>query len=107
MEPAHIAVGEAQIGGFLKALDPTVGFGIVVHLLNVERGQLPKLDGSNGRDNMILDHVVVVVGRAGADIGLAVGFEPQPAPLGHSVFAGVIDGQPPTIGVLRQIGRAS
>lgn len=76
MKPLHIAVGEGQAAGFLEPPDPTLGFCIVVHPLNLERGQLPQLDGSDGRDDMVFNHVIVIVGGAGANIGFAVSFKP-------------------------------
>ena len=82
MKPPHIAVGEGQVAGFLEPPDPTLGFCIVVHPLNLERGQLPQLYGSDGRDDMVFNHIVVIVGRAGTNIGFTIGFKPQPAPLG-------------------------
>lgn len=46
--PPDCAVCQGEIGGFLPSPDPSLLLGMVIHLLNVQSGELPQLDAPDG-----------------------------------------------------------
>lgn len=97
MDAAYRTAGQGRVGLLLEALHPPLGFGIIVHLLNLDGGEPLELDYSDGRYDVVLDDILVGLGGVGADHRLAVGFKPQPAPLRHGVVLVVIDRDTPVI----------
>ena len=81
--------------GFVVLLRPTlhpaVFFQVVIHSLDVDGRELLKLDRADGRDDVVLDDPLIALGGVVADVGLAVGFKPQAAPLRCGVVARVIE----------------
>lgn len=53
--------------------------------------ELPELDCTDGRDDVVLDDPLIALGGVVADVGLTVGFKPQAAPLRCGVVARVIE----------------
>ena len=57
--------------------------------------ELLKLDRADGRNDVVLDDPLIALGGVVADVGLAVSFKPQPAPLRYGVVARVIERHAP------------
>ena len=90
MDAPDRTAGQGRVGLRIKPLYPPLGLGIVVHLLDLDGGEPLELDHPDGRHNVVLDDIPVVLGGVGADHRLAVGLEPQPAPLRHGVVLVVV-----------------
>ena len=90
MEAANGFGAQAQVFYALVTLDSALGFGLVVELLDVQRGQLVQLDFAYVRNDVFVD-VVLVVGRVGfPDGGLGVVLKPRFSPLAHCELAGLV-----------------
>ena len=81
MDAPHRASRQGRVGLFLEPLHPPFGLGIVVHLLDLDGGEPFEFYSSDGRYDVVFDHVLIGLCGVGADHWLAVGFKPQPAPL--------------------------
>jgi len=57
--------------------------------------ELPELDHTDGRDDVVFDDPFIALGGIVADVGLAVSLKPQAAPLRYSVVSGVMDRHAP------------
>ena len=57
--------------------------------------ELLELDRADGRNDVVFNDSLIALGGVVADVGLAVGFKPQPAPLCYGVVARVIEGHAP------------
>ena len=90
MEAANRFGAQAQILHTLVAFDPTFGLGLVVKLLDLQRGQLVQLDFSDVRDNVLVDVVLVVGGGGLPDGRPGVILEPGLSPLTHRELAGLM-----------------
>ena len=94
MNPPDGAVGQGEIGGLFPASDPPLLLGMIIHLLDVKGGELPQLDAPDGGDDVLFQNNLVAVGSAEPQVGLGVGFVPEPAPFRNSIITSVIDGEP-------------
>lgn len=59
--------------------------------LYIHGRELPELDRTDGRDDVVFDDSFITLGGVVADVGLAVSLKPQAAPLRYGVVAHVID----------------
>ena len=91
MDAPHCASRQGRVGLFLEPLHPSAGLGIVVHLLDLDGGEPFELNSSDGRYDVVFDHVLIGLCGVGADHRLAVGFKPQPAPLRYGIVLVVVD----------------
>ena len=91
MDAPHCASRQGRVGLFLEPLHPPAGLGIVVHLLDLDGGEPFEFDSSDGRYDVVFDHVLIGLGGVGPDHRLAVGFKPQPAPLRYGIVLVVVD----------------
>ena len=57
--------------------------------------ELLELDGADGRDDVVFNDPLIALGGVVADVGLAVSFKPQAAPLRCGVVARVIERHAP------------
>ena len=89
--------GQGRIGLCFKPLHPPAGLGIVVHLLDLDGSESLEFDHPDGRHDVVLDDIRVGLGGVGADHRLAVGLEPQPAPLCHGVVLVVVHRDAPVV----------
>ena len=97
MDAPHRASRQGRVGRFPEALHPPAGFGIVVHLLDLDGGEPLELDSSNSWYDVVFDHVLIGLCGVGPDHQLAVGFKPQPAPLRHGVVLVVVYRDAPVV----------
>ena len=97
MDAPHCASRQGRVGRFPEALHPPAGFGIVVHLLDLDGGEPLELDSSNSWYDVVFDHVLIGLCGVGPDHQLAVGFKPQPAPLRHGVVSVVVHRDAPVV----------
>ena len=97
MDAPHRASRQGRVGRFPEALHPPAGFGIVVHLLDLDGGEPLELDSSNSWYDVVFDHVLIGLCGVGPDHQLAVGFKPQPAPLRHGVVSVVVHRDTPVV----------
>ena len=81
VDAPHCASRQGRVGLFLEPLHPPFGLGIVVHLLDLDGGEPFEFYSSDGRYDVVFDHVLIGLCGVGADHRLAIGFKPQPAPL--------------------------
>lgn len=63
--------------------------------LYIHGRELPELDRTDGRDDVVFDDSFITLGGVVADVGLAVSLKPQAAPLRYGVVAHVIDRNAP------------
>ena len=97
MDTTNRASGQFRVGLLLETLHPPFGFGIIVHLLNLDGSESLEFDHPDGRHDVVLDDIRVGLGGVGADHRLAVGLEPQPAPLCHGVVLVVVHRDAPVV----------
>lgn len=95
VDAPHEGVGQGFAILLRPALHPAVFLGLVVHPLDMDGRELPELDHTDGRDDVVFDDPFIALGGVVADVGLAVSFKPQAAPLRCGVVARVIDGNAP------------
>ena len=81
----------------LGANDSSAGSQIIIHSLNLHGRKLFQLHRTNGRDDMMLDDVPVSFRGVVTNVGFAVGFKPQPAPLRHSIVLVVVHRDTPVV----------
>ena len=91
MDTPHEGVGQGLVVLLRPTLHPAVFFQVVIHSLDVDGRELFKLDRTDGRDDVVLDDPLIALGGVVADVGLAVSFKPQAAPLRCGVVARVIE----------------
>ena len=91
MDTPHEGVGQGLVVLFRPTGHPAVFFQVVIHSLDVDGRELLELDRTDGRDDVVLDDPFIALGGVVADVGLAVGFKPQAAPLRYGVVARVIE----------------
>ena len=91
MDAPHKGVGQGFTVLLRPALHPAVFLGLVVHPLDMDGRELPELDHTDGRDDVVFDDPFIALGGVVADVGLAVSFKPQAAPLRCGVVARVIE----------------
>ena len=104
MDTPHEGVGQGFVVLFRPTGHPAVFFQIVIHSLDVDGRELLELDRADGRDDVVLDDPLIALGGVVADVGLTVGFKPQPAPLRCGVVARVIERHAPVFpNSLRQL----
>ena len=75
MDAPHRAAGQCCVGLRLEPLHPPFGLGIVVHLLDLDGGEPFEFYSSDGRYDVVFDHVLIGLCGVGADHRLAVGFQ--------------------------------
>ena len=80
MDAPHRTSRQGRVSLFFESLHPPIGFRIVVHLLDLDGGESLEFYSSDGRYDVVFDHVLIGLCGVGADHRLAVGFKPQPAP---------------------------
>ena len=97
MDAPHRAAGQCCVGLRLEPLHPPFGLGIVVHLLDLDGGEPFEFYSSDGRYDVVFDHVLIGLCGVGADHRLAVGFKPQPAPLRYRVVLVVVHRDAPVV----------
>ena len=97
MDAPHCASRQSRVGLFLEPLHPPFGLGIVVHLLDLDGGEPLEFDPSDGRYDVVFDHVLIGLCGVGPDHRLAVGFKPQPAPLRYRVVLVVVHRDAPVV----------
>ena len=97
MDAPHRASRQGRVGLFLEPLHPPFGFGIVVHLLNLDGGEPFEFHSSDSRYDVVFDHVLIGLCGVGPDHRLAVGFKPQPAPLRYCVILVVVHRDAPVV----------
>ena len=97
VDAPHRAAGQCCVGLRLEPLHPPFGLGIVVHLLDLDGGEPFEFYSSDGRYDVVFDHVLIGLGGVGPDHGLAVGFKPQPTPLRHRVVLVVVHRDAPIV----------
>ena len=95
VDTPHEGVGQRFAVLLRPALHPAVFLGLVVHPLDMDGRELPELDRADGRDDVVFDDSFITLGGVVADVGLAVGFKPQAAPLRCGVVARVIERHAP------------
>ena len=86
----HEGVGQGLVVLFRPTGHPAVFFQVVIHSLDVDGRELLELDRADGRDDVVFNDPLIALGSDVADVGLAVGFKPQAAPLRCGVVARVI-----------------
>ena len=97
VDAPHRASGQGRVALFLEPLHPPAGLGIVVHLLDLDGGEPFEFYSSDGRYDVVFDHVLIGLCGVGPDHRLAVGFKPQPAPLRHSIVLVVVHRDAPVV----------
>ena len=97
MDAPHRTSRQSRVGFSLEPLHPPFGLGVVVHLLNLDGGEPFEFYSSDGRYDVVFDHVLIGLCGVGADHRLAVGFKPQPAPLRHSIVLVVVHRDAPVV----------
>ena len=97
MNVPDVAAGQRFVCLLLRANDSSTGSKLVVHLLNLHGRKLLQLHRTNGWDDMKFNDVPVCFRGVVTNVGFAVGFKPQPAPLRHRVVPIVIDRDAPVV----------
>ena len=97
MDAPHCASRQGCVGLFLEPLHPPFGLGIVVHLLNLDSGEPFEFYSSDGRYDVVFDHVLIGLCGVVTDHRFAVGFKPQPAPLRHGIVLVVVHRNAPVV----------
>ena len=91
MDTPHEGVGQGLVVLFRPTGYPAVFFQVVIHSLDVDGRELLELDPTDGWDDVVFNDPLIALGGVVADVGLAVGFKPQAAPLRCGVVARVIE----------------
>mgnify|MGYP003376686414 CR=1 FL=1 len=97
MDAPHRTSRQGRVSLFFESLHSPFGFGIVIHLLDLNGGEPLELYPSDGGYDVVFDHVLIGLCGVGADHRLAVGFKPQPAPLRYGIVLVVVDRYAPVI----------